>query len=172
MTDSTEPSHQEAHIHHAHWFALDPGNKEDNYFRGNAEWIFGNGDEETRGDFRQRSAADPKGPEYGAYIARGHPQTMIYMLHNKTAAPLNVYIELDVVFKHGTPEELEKIDGREHRDVAGTLFGVTYDVPAQAGRRRHPPVRARQPARSSSGPPRRTARSSAWAATCTRAASR
>jgi polyvinyl alcohol dehydrogenase (cytochrome) len=131
VNDSTEPSHQEAHIHHAHWFALRPGNgsKEDNYFRGNAEWIFGNGDEETRGDFRQRSAADPQGPEYGAYIKRGDPQAMIYMLHNKTAAPLNVYIELQVVWKHGTPEELEKIDHREHRDVTGVLFGDTYDVP-------------------------------------------
>lgn len=132
VTDSTEPGHQEAHIHHAHWFALDPGNEEDEYFRGNQEWIFGNGDEETRGDFRQRSAADPNGPEYGSYIARGHPQTMIYMLHNKTAQPLNVYIELDVVFKHGTPEQLQQQSGREHRDVAGKLFGVTYDVPRNA----------------------------------------
>lgn len=132
VTNSTSPSHQEAHIHHAHWFGLDPGNKEDEYFRGNQEWIFGNGDEETRGDFRQRSAADPNGPEYGAYIARGHPQTMIYMLHNKTAAPLNVYIELDVVFKHGSPEQLKELEGREHRDVTGKLFGVTYDVPRNA----------------------------------------
>jgi len=35
VADLTEPSHQEAHIHHAHWFALDPGNKEDNYTGGN-----------------------------------------------------------------------------------------------------------------------------------------
>ena len=48
--DWKEPSHQVAHIHHAHWFALDPGNKEDNYTAGNTEWIFGNGDEETRAD--------------------------------------------------------------------------------------------------------------------------
>jgi plastocyanin len=131
VTDSTEPSHQEAHIHHAHWFAFDPGNKEDNYLGGTHEWVFGNGDEETRGDFRQRSAADPNGPDYGAYIERGHNQTMIYMLHNKTAAPLNVYIELNVVWKHGTPEQLKKIDGREHRDVTGVLFGRTYDVPRE-----------------------------------------
>jgi plastocyanin len=111
---------------------MDPGNQEDNYFRGNAEWVFGNGDEETRGDFRQRSAADPNGPEYGQYIPRGKPQAMIYMLHNKTAAPLNVYIELQVVFKHGTPEQLKEIDGREHRDVSGVLFGRTFDVPRQA----------------------------------------
>ena len=133
VTDSTEPSRQEAHIHHAHWFGLDPGNEEDEYFRGNAEWIFGNGDEETRGDFRQRSAADPNGPEYGAYIERGDPQAMIYMLHNKTAAPLTVYIELEVVFKHGSPEQLREATGREHRDVTGKLFGRTYDVPRNPG---------------------------------------
>jgi polyvinyl alcohol dehydrogenase (cytochrome) len=131
VSDSTEPSHTEAHIHHAHWFALDPGNEEDTYFGGNMEWVFGNGDEETRGDFRQRSAAEPSGPEYGAYVARGHPQTMIYMLHNKTAAPLNVYIQLDVVWKHGTPEQLKELDGREHRDVKGVLFGRTYSVPRE-----------------------------------------
>ena len=60
--DWTEPSHQEAHIHHAHWFALDPGNEEDNYTVGNTEWIFGNGDEETRADFCERSRRGPEGP--------------------------------------------------------------------------------------------------------------
>src|SRR3954471_8527435 len=91
VADLTEPSHQEAHIHHAHWFALDPGNKEDNYTHGNTEWIFGNGDEETKADFAERSAADPKGPIYGQYIGADGPQAMIYMLHNKTSEPLNTY---------------------------------------------------------------------------------
>ena len=70
VNDLTEPSHQEAHIHHAHWFALDPGNQEDNYTFGNTEWVFGNGDEETRADFQERSAADPNGPVYGQYVDR------------------------------------------------------------------------------------------------------
>src|SRR3712207_9133184 len=52
VADLSVPSHQEAHIHHAHWFALDPGNEEDNYTGGNTEWIFGNGDEETKANFR------------------------------------------------------------------------------------------------------------------------
>jgi hypothetical protein len=127
--DLSEPSHQEAHIHHAHWFGLEPGNKEDSYLRGSAEWIFGMGDEGTRGDFRERSAADPDGPVYGEYIRRGQQQTLIYMLHNKTDQPLEVYIALRVVFRNGTPEELEQIKGRPHHDVAGALFGRTYDVP-------------------------------------------
>jgi hypothetical protein len=129
--DFTEPSHQEAHIHHSHWFALDPGNPEDNYTGGNTEWIFGNGDEETRADFQERSAADPNGPVYGQFIGASAPQVMIYMLHNKTSQPLVTYIVLDVTFKHGTKEQLEALEGRPHRDVAGVLFGRTYDVPRQ-----------------------------------------
>ena len=131
--DLSMPTHQEAHIHHAHWYGLDPGNKEDNYFRGNAEWVFGNGDEQTRADFRRRSAAQKNGPVYGEYIKRGQPQTVIYMLHNKTAQPITVYIVLDVIWQNGTPEELRHATGREYHDVAGTLFGVTYDVPREAG---------------------------------------
>ena len=129
VADGSKPGHMEGHIHHAHWFALDPGNPEDNYTYGNTEWIFGNGDEETRGDFLQRSAADPNGPVYGQYIKAGDPQLMIYMLHNKTAAPMEVYIVLDVTFAHGTPEQLKKATGREYHDVSGVLFGRTYDVP-------------------------------------------
>jgi len=127
--DVGEPSRQEAHIHHSHWFALDPGNEEDNYTGGNTEWIFGNGDEETRADFEERSAADPNGPIYGEYVAGGNPQVMIYMLHNKTSRPLNVYVVLDVTFVHGTEAELGNGQPRPYRDVAGVLFGRTFDVP-------------------------------------------
>ena len=131
--DLSEPMHQEAHIHHAHWFEGEPGanNPGDEYFGGNAEWIFGNGDEETMADFRPRSAADPDGPVYGQYIPAGKPQPVVYMLHNKGIQPLNVYIVLDVAFRHGTAEQLEQKTGRPHRDVEGALFGRTYDVPRQ-----------------------------------------
>ena len=129
--DWKEPSHQVAHIHHAHWFALDPGNEEDNYTGGNTEWIFGNGDEETRADFAERSAAGGKNaPMYGEYIGLGGPQAMIYMLHNKTAQNMVGYVVLDVTFKYGTLEQLNAT-GREHRDVSGVLFGRTFDVPRQ-----------------------------------------
>jgi plastocyanin len=131
VSDLTEPNHQEGHIHHAHWFALDPGNEEDNYTGGNTEWIFGNGDEETKADFSERSAADKDGPVYGQYTGAAGPQLMIYMLHNKTSQPLNVWIVLDVTFLHGTKSALEKKTGREHHDISGVLFGRTYDVPRQ-----------------------------------------
>ena len=128
--DWQEPSHQVSHIHHAHWFALDPGNQEDNYTGGNTEWIFGNGDEETRADFMERSNAQKKGPVYGEYIGLAGPQAMIYMLHNKTAETKIGYVVLDVTFKYGTLEQLNAT-GREHRDVSGVLFGRTFDVPRE-----------------------------------------
>jgi len=127
-SDVGEPGHQEAHIHHAHWFALDPGNEEDNYTGGNTEWIFGNGDEETKADFQERSDADPNGPQYGEYIAGGNPQVVIYMLHNKTSQPLYVHVVLDVTFIHGTKQQLAK-EKRPYHDVSGVLFGRTFDVP-------------------------------------------
>jgi hypothetical protein len=125
-------SHQEGHIHHAHWFALDPGNEEDNYTYGNTEWIFGTGDEETRGDFSLRSAADPTGPIYGQYVGKGGPQLMIYMLHNKTSLPLQVWMALDVTFVYGTKAELKEKGGRPFHDITGVLFGRTFDVPRKA----------------------------------------
>jgi hypothetical protein len=130
--DWTEPSHQVAHIHHAHWFALDPGNKEDNYTAGNTEWIFGNGDEETRADFMLRSKAQKKGPFYGEYIGLAGPQAMIYMLHNKTAQTMVGYVALDVTFKYGTLEQLN--EERPHHDLSGVLWGRTFDVPRQRRR--------------------------------------
>ena len=135
FSDLSTPTHMEAHIHHAHWFRAQPGNGEDNYTRvpglneGMTEWVFGNGDEETKGDFTQRSAADPDGPIYGQYIPAGNPQLMIYMIHNKTAAPLLTYMVLDVKFIHGTAEEIKAATGKDVHDVAGMLMGRTYDVP-------------------------------------------
>jgi polyvinyl alcohol dehydrogenase (cytochrome) len=130
--DMTSPSHQEAHIHHAHWFRPDPGNEEDNYFYGNTEWIFGLGDEETKGDFQPRSAAGgANGPLYGQYFGGGQPQPLIYMLHNKTAAPFVGYVVLDVTFIHGTAEQNEAIFHRPFHDVSGILFGRTYNIPKQ-----------------------------------------
>ncbi|MDX6581954.1 MAG: hypothetical protein QOI10_1138 [Solirubrobacterales bacterium] len=129
VSDGSEPSHQEAHIHHAHWFSLHPGSQTDNYTYGFTDWMFGNGDEETKANFDQRSAADPHGPIYGGHIGPEEPQPMIYMLHNKTSQPLVVYIVLDVTFIHGTMDQLNALGGRPYHDVTGVLFGRTFDVP-------------------------------------------
>ncbi|HEX8054133.1 MAG TPA: PQQ-binding-like beta-propeller repeat protein [Thermoleophilaceae bacterium] len=133
VQDLSTPMHTEAHIHHAHWFGFDPGNAEDRYFNqlgpGTHEWVFGNGDEETRADFRRRTAAEPNGPVYGNFLPAGRNQEVIYMLHNKTAQPMEVWIVLDVVFQHGTRQQLEELTGRQYHDVAGMLMGRTFSVP-------------------------------------------
>jgi plastocyanin len=128
-TDLKIPSRQEAHIHHAHWFRIDPGNKEDTYLYGNGEWIYGTGDEETKADFGARSEADPNGPIYGQYLTPKDPELMIYMLHNKTNQPRLDYIALDVTFVHGSAEEIAKVSKRPYHDISGALFGRTFNVP-------------------------------------------
>ena len=128
VADGSEPSHQEGHIHHAHWFSLNPGSETDNYTYGLTDWFFGNGDEETKADFTQRSAAQPRGPIYGGHIGPHEPQPMIYMLHNKTAAPMEVWIMLEVTFIHGTLEQLNARGRRPYHEVTGVLFGRTFDV--------------------------------------------
>ena len=163
--DWTEPSHQVAHIHHAHWFALDPGNKEDNYTGGNTEWIFGNGDEETRGGLHAAlEGADPKGPFYGEYIGLAGPQAMIYMLHNKTAQPMVGYVVLDVTFKYGTMEQLNEDAAASTTTSRACCSGApsTCRASAEAATARGTPpydMRTRRARRGrSSGPRRSTAR--------------
>ena len=63
VADGTEPAHQKAHIHHAHWFSLNPGNETDNYLGGLGDWIFGNGDEETRANFERAQRRRPEGSD-------------------------------------------------------------------------------------------------------------
>jgi plastocyanin len=152
--DLTEYVHQVAHIHHAHWFRTDYKNLEDNYFApagfGTHEWIFGNGDEETKADFQPRTDADPSGPIYGQYIPTGGAGPVIYMIHNKTAQPIVAYIRLKITFLHGTPEELNKPGRRPVHDIRGMLLGRTFDVPREAlgdgiwdtttGHKKHTPI--------------------------------
>jgi plastocyanin len=128
VQDGSEPGHQEAHIHHAHWFSMEPDTEVDTYLGGH-EWMFGNGDEETKANFQQRSDAERKGPIYGGYVGPTEPQPLIYMLHNKTSQPMTVYIMLEVTFIHGSLEQLNSLGGRPYHDVTGVLFGRTFDVP-------------------------------------------
>jgi plastocyanin len=130
LEDGSEPSHQEVHLHHSHWLALRPGNNEmDTYTGGFTQWMFGNGDEETKGDSRPRSAAEPNGPIYGGYIGPTDPGPVIFMIHNKTAQPMVVYITLDVTFIDGTLEQLNAMSDRPYHNLIGTIFGRTFDVP-------------------------------------------
>jgi plastocyanin len=132
-SDLSAPGHQHAHIHHAHWLRVDPGNKQDMYTGGLTQWLWGTGDEETRADARRQSDAEPGGPVYGGYTRPGHVEPVIYMIHNKTSQPMNAYIVLDVVFAHGSEAQLEQATGRDYRSPIGVIFGRTFDVPRVAG---------------------------------------
>ncbi|MDX1612231.1 MAG: hypothetical protein R3185_07665, partial [Candidatus Thermoplasmatota archaeon] len=139
---SETPSNQAMHIHHAHWFRTseDPN---DEYYTANLAWVFGTGEERTKGDINMRTAAED-GPSYGIHIEAGQPQALIYMLHNKLAQARNVYVALDVSFVYGTADQIQDADGcdalfMEEGDVCragedfhhlyGKLWGTTFDVP-------------------------------------------
>ncbi len=141
---SETPSNQDMHIHHAHWFRTseDPN---DEYYTANLAWVFGTGEERTKGDINMRSEAEGEGgPSYGIFIEQGQPQALIYMLHNKNAEVRNVYVALDVKFVYGTADSIAAADGcgdlfmeegdvcragEDFHHVYGTLWGNTYDVP-------------------------------------------
>ena len=134
-SDLSRIPHGEAHIHHAHWLQLDPGNKEDVYTGGLTAWRWGTGSEETAADSRPQTNADPHGPVYGGYLGAGSPQLMVYMIHNETPQPMAVYIVLDIIFEHGTMQQLNAPGVRPHHSLTGVVFGRTFDVP----RNRHGP---------------------------------
>lgn len=133
-----EPSHQTAHIHHAHWFRITDDPNDERYQTGlefgdyGFSWVFGTGEEETQGSLDDRSALEPSGVRYGIYIKGDQPQMMIYMLHNKTAKPLNLYVLLKVKFVWGTADEIKAATGKEFHALRGKLWGTTFDVPREA----------------------------------------
>lgn len=167
------PSNQMMHIHHAHWFRLSEDPRDEYYASGaglaGIAWVFGTGEERTRGDLDARSSENgPDGVRYGVYIEPGQPQALIYMLHNKNAAVQNVYVALDVSFVYGSAEQIRAAPadcgplpleagetcraGADFRHLHGTLWGNTWDVPrnftaAQLG---VPSIHMRSPAQSAS----------------------
>lgn len=138
------PSNQDMHIHHAHWFRTsdDP---DDEYYALNLAWVFGTGEERTKGDINLRSEAEGEdGPSYGIFIEQGQPQALIYMLHNKNPVVREVYVALDVKFVYGTAGEIQAADGcddlfmeandtcragEDFHHLYGKLWGTTFDVP-------------------------------------------
>ena len=50
---------------------------------------------------------------------------VIYMIHNKTAQPMVAYIQLNIVFMHGSPDELNAPGKRPVHDIRGMLMGRT-----------------------------------------------
>lgn len=143
------PSNQDMHIHHAHWFRLSEDPDDEYYVDGaglfGIAWVFGTGEERTRGNIDARTDAEGEdGPSYGIYIEPGQPQVLIYMLHNKNNQAENVYVALDVTFVYGSSEAIADAPadcgplpleegetcraGEDFHHLHGRLWGNTFDV--------------------------------------------
>jgi plastocyanin len=143
------PSNQDMHIHHAHWFRASEDPSDEYYVSGaglaGIAWVFGTGEERTRGDIDARSKMEgPDGPSYGIHIEPGQPQVLIYMLHNKNNELANVYVALDVSFVYGSAEAIRDAPedcgplpleedercraGDTFHHLHGRLWGNTFDV--------------------------------------------
>ena len=139
--DGLEPLNQEMHIHHSHWWFIDPDDRDSDPLPW-MRWISGSGEERTRGDLRTLGAADPSGPEYGISVAPGDRVAMINMLHNKTTLPKVVWIKVDLVFVHGTSAEIAAAPGpyhgRDFHNLTGVLHGGSFNVPRIGSRYTYP----------------------------------
>lgn len=130
LVDATSgriPTEQEIHIHHAHWLRIttDPNHE---YYATGLSWVFGTGEEKSQGRLDDRSNVSLDEPTYGIPIDGTTPQTLIYMLHNKTPSPMEMYVVLDVDFIHGTRDQVVAATGRDIHPLTGTLWGQTRDA--------------------------------------------
>ena len=138
LADGTEPSTQEVHIHHAHWWLLEPGapNYGPQIPVPGWKWIAGSGEEKTNGDFDLVSSADgrPNAPRYGIATRAGDRVLLINMVHNKTAQSWVVWIKVRLSFVHGSAAQIRKATGDDYHALTPVLVGGTFDVPRGAGR--------------------------------------
>jgi plastocyanin len=125
-----EFTEQEAHIHHAHWFRISTDDQYE-YYSSGLSWVFGTGEERTGGSLADRESAE-EGWRYGIFVDGKTPQTLIFMIHNKTPRAITGYITLDVDFIYGTAAAIQAADP-QHRPMhalRGVLTGTTRDAVA------------------------------------------
>lgn len=119
------PSHK-IHIHHAHWYWLDP--QQEGYHR----WFYGTGEERTQGSLWPIAKADPRfsdGLRYGVYLEQGERLGFLSMLHNKTSEALTVYLRVRIEYVYGTHDSIEAEKGWDFHNVKPALIGSTFNVP-------------------------------------------
>ncbi len=117
------------HIHHAHWFWLEP--QRDDVHR----WIYGTGEERTQGSMIPSTKADPRykeGLRYGVKLTQGERLAFLSMLHNKTAEPLQVYLRVKIQYVYGDDDAL-KSEGLDFHNLMPILLGSTFNVPRNDG---------------------------------------
>lgn len=125
-----EASTHDIHIHHAHWYWLDPD--QPGYHR----WIYGTGEEQTQGTLTPAMKAEPgyrDGLRYGIRMQRGDRLGFLSMLHNKTAQAKLVYLRVRIQFVYGSPEDIRDAKGWRFRNLTPVLIGSTFNVPRTGG---------------------------------------
>ena len=128
--DGTMASSHDIHIHHAHWFWLDPDNPDTH------RWFYGTGEERTQGSIEPAAKMHPdydKGLRYGVPLNRGDRVSFLSMLHNKTAQAQVVYIRVRIQYVFGTHDQIKEATGLDYRDLTPVLIGSTFNVPRTGG---------------------------------------
>jgi plastocyanin len=123
-------SSHDIHIHHAHWYWLDPEQE------GLHRWFYGTGEERTQGSLWPIAQRDPRfkdGLRYGVELNQGDRLGFLSMLHNKTADAKVVYLRVRIQYVYGTHDEIEKAKGWDFHHVRPTLIGTTFNVPRTGG---------------------------------------
>ena len=119
------PSHK-IHIHHAHWYWLDP-ERDDTH-----RWIYGTGEERTQGSIIPAARAErdfKKGLRYGVHLSQGDRLGFLSMLHNKTAETQVVYLRVKIQMIYGNHDEIKEANGWELQNLQPVLIGSTFNVP-------------------------------------------
>ncbi|HEY7876426.1 MAG TPA: hypothetical protein VIG64_15030 [Actinomycetota bacterium] len=118
------------HIHHAHWYWLDPERAD--YHK----WIYGTGEERTQGSFWPRARQDPRfkdGLRYGVELKAGDRLGFLSMLHNKSAEPQTVYLRVRIEYVYGTNDSIQEAKKWDFHNLFPTLIGSTFNVPRTGG---------------------------------------
>jgi plastocyanin len=122
---SMAPSHT-IHIHHAHWYWLDPQHE------GNHRWIYGTGEERTQGSILPAARAEgawDKGRRYGVKLSAGDRLGFLSMLHNKTAQTQVVFLRVKIQMIYGTQDQIKEAKDLELQNLLPVLIGSTFNVP-------------------------------------------
>lgn len=125
-----EISSHRIHIHHAHWFWLDPS-RDDTH-----RWIYGTGEERTQGSMLPATKADPRfddGLRYGVKLSGGDRLAFLSMLHNKTAEAMVVFLRVRIQYAYGSAEEIKQAKDLSFRNLDPILLGSTFNVPRSKG---------------------------------------
>ncbi|MGH2735286.1 MAG: cupredoxin domain-containing protein [Actinomycetota bacterium] len=126
--DGKPISSHHIHIHHAHWYWLDP--ETPGYHR----WFYGTGEERTQGSIWPAAKAQ-RGSDvrYGVEVHRGDRLGFLSMLHNKTAEALTVFLRVRIEYVYGLQDEIKKAKGWDFHALQPVLIGSTFNVPRSNG---------------------------------------